>query len=70
MPVSAYWSVNGPRGGAQQRHSRTNPAAPSPAFGATTDRRSVALAERYRIERHLGVGGMATVYLAQAGGAR
>src|SRR5688500_14609290 len=29
-----------------------------------TDRLNNALAERYRIERHLGAGGMATVYLA------
>jgi len=30
-----------------------------------TDRLSAALADRYRIERHLGAGGMANVYLAQ-----
>ena len=30
-----------------------------------TDRLSVALADRYRIERELGAGGMATVYLAE-----
>ena len=45
-----------------------NPAAPaapsSAAFGAATDRLSLAVADRYRIERHLGAGGMATVYLA------
>src|SRR5512140_2326733 len=29
-----------------------------------TDRLAAALADRYRIERELGVGGMATVYLA------
>ncbi len=29
-----------------------------------TSRLSTALADRYKIERHLGEGGMATVYLA------
>ena len=32
---------------------------------ATSDRLSAALSERYRIERELGAGGMATVYLAE-----
>src|SRR5512132_1253222 len=32
---------------------------------ATADRLATALADRYRIERELGAGGMATVYLAQ-----
>ncbi len=30
-----------------------------------TSRLSTALADRYKIERHLGAGGMATVYLAE-----
>ena len=32
---------------------------------SSTGRLSVALADRYRIERELGAGGMATVYLAE-----
>ena len=31
----------------------------------TSERLSTALADRYRIERELGAGGMATVYLAR-----
>jgi serine/threonine-protein kinase len=31
---------------------------------STADRLTTALADRYRIERELGAGGMATVYLA------
>jgi eukaryotic-like serine/threonine-protein kinase len=34
-------------------------------MSATMERLSAALADRYRIERELGAGGMATVYLAQ-----
>ena len=34
-------------------------------MSSQTDRLNTALASRYRIERHLGAGGMATVYLAQ-----
>jgi eukaryotic-like serine/threonine-protein kinase len=30
----------------------------------STDRLAAALADRYRLERELGAGGMATVYLA------
>jgi serine/threonine-protein kinase len=51
---------------ASPTNNPTVPGAPSPAaFGVVTDRLSLALADRYRIERHLGAGGMATVYLAQ-----
>jgi len=34
-------------------------------MSAISERLSAALAERYRIERELGQGGMATVYLAE-----
>ncbi len=34
-------------------------------MSAVTERLTLALADRYRIERHLGAGGMATVYLAE-----
>jgi serine/threonine-protein kinase len=33
-------------------------------MSSTADRLAAALADRYRIERELGAGGMATVYLA------
>ena len=36
-----------------------------PGSGVPSDRLAAALADRYRIERELGAGGMATVYLAQ-----
>ena len=36
-------------------------------MSTTAERLSAALADRYRIERELGAGGMATVYLAQDG---
>ena len=36
----------------------------SPAMPTSTDRLSAALADRYRIERELGQGGMAVVYQA------
>jgi serine/threonine protein kinase len=36
-----------------------------PEMTATADRLTVALSDRYRIERELGAGGMATVYLAE-----
>src|SRR5579872_1666206 len=42
----------------------SNPAAPPPARPGTTVPLTGALAERYRIERELGSGGMAIVYLA------
>ena len=35
-----------------------------------TDRLSTALADRYKIERHLDEGGMATVYLASSTSSR
>ena len=35
-----------------------------PEVTAVAERLSTALADRYRIERELGAGGMATVYLA------
>ncbi len=34
-------------------------------MSSATDRLSTALPDRYRIERHLGEGGMANVYLAE-----
>src|SRR5678815_2025194 len=34
-------------------------------LGTVTERLSAALADRYRVERELGQGGMATVYLAE-----
>ena len=41
------------------------PPAPPPPVSDTLPNLTAALADRYRIERELGAGGMATVYLAQ-----
>ena len=38
---------------------------PSHSMGDQLERLSAALADRYRIDRELGAGGMATVYLAE-----
>ncbi len=51
-------------------HSRLKPYSRSVATGPSTvsdllDRLKTALADRYAIERELGAGGMATVYLAE-----
>ena len=40
-------------------------AAAPKGFTVLAERLSAALADRYRIERELGAGGMATVYLAE-----
>jgi serine/threonine-protein kinase len=48
------------------RRSRRSPAGRMfDAVPADTERLNTALAGRYRIERHLGAGGMATVFLAE-----
>src|SRR6266581_2429599 len=39
-------------------------ARPRPRMSSSLDRLTAALADRYQIERELGAGGMATVYLA------
>ena len=40
-------------------------SATTPPINALLERLAAALADRYRLERELGAGGMATVYLAE-----
>ncbi len=55
--------------GSPDHHCDALPISPIEAqildVASQTDRLNSALASRYRIERHLGAGGMATVYLAE-----
>lgn len=65
-PVTGVAAVSGGRmlkGGRPQDMTRT-PAAHHGPVTTTLDQLSTALADRYRISRELGTGGMATVYLA------
>ncbi len=59
-PQGAAWSVGG-----ESTRARQGPASILLPMEEVTDRLNAALDGRYRIERHLGAGGMATVYLAQ-----
>ena len=52
---------------ARDATATSRPGLPSPILGpvnSATERLRTALADRYHIERELGAGGMATVYLA------
>ena len=74
-PDQGLQQHDAPRSGAMHQRRRLAPSHPKPySIGVTTgpsavsdllDRLKTALADRYAIEREIGAGGMATVYLAE-----
>src|SRR5262249_53771483 len=61
--LASRWHPPPPSAPSDRRHAALSTRHAS--MTATEERLSSALADRYRVERELGQGGMATVYLAQ-----